>query len=150
MSQVRDHTLWDDQLGLAVLQHPASKTGITMGYTGVVSKCTHPSANIVAYNVSNALQDHVFKMVKESQLTIPGYRGAGAEPSIDPHQKPTYKESQFTLCAPRSNGELPLHQHIIDEWNRVQAAQRPAEPREQHTLKCRLARFCGTECTKAT
>lgn len=128
--------MWDDQLGLAVLQHASSKTGITMGYSGVIPKSSqpgdYPSGNIVAANVAESLEGLILTKVSDSQLTIPGYRGGGAEPTINQALRPTYKESQFTICAPRSNGDLPLHQSVMDEWSSVQAARNFQAARGKH------------------
>ena len=127
---VRDHTMYDDQLGLAVLQldakHQAMQgVALRLGYAGATWKAAMPGASFIARNAAVALEDHIYQFVKENNYRLPNFRSLGAEPKVDDALKPSINLEVFTLCAPRANQELPLRQSVLDDWNKIQACHPP-------------------------
>ena len=123
---VRDHTLYDDELGLAVLNHRSKQRGVghCLGYAGATWKTAMDGANIAAFKVNNALEEHIIRMAKAGVYNVPGTRPLGSEPKADEKTRPTLAEDKFVLCMPRANDALPLRQPVLDEWVSVQAGSR--------------------------
>jgi len=120
---VRDHTLYDDELGLAVLTHRAKQKGLghCLGYAGATWKAAMAGANIAAYNVNTSLEEHIIRMSKDGTYIVPGVRSLGAEPKPNETTRPSLAEEKFVVCAPRANESLPLRQTFLDEWSSAKA-----------------------------
>jgi len=96
--------MYDDQLGLAVLELQAmdDPNMPRLGYAGGAWQDSVVGGSVISINVSTALQEHLFKMVKNGVFkSLPGYRSPGVpESTIDRSTRPTFKEEHYVLCAP--------------------------------------------------
>lgn len=114
---VRDWTLYDDQLAVAVMElNSRSDKHLPMfAYAGG----TFPDLGglTIAENVKEAIHTSMLAMVVAGTYHIPGHREPGPEPKAA--SRPVFKTDDMNLTCARANNELPILQSVHDVWDSV-------------------------------
>jgi len=114
---VRDWTLYDDQLAVAVMElNSRSDKHLPMfAYAG--GSFPDVGGPVIAENVKEAIHTSLLGMVVAGTYHIPGHREPGPEPKAA--ARPVFKMDDLTLTCARANNELPLLQSVHDVWDSV-------------------------------
>ena len=117
--QIRDHTLYDDQLALAVVQLNArdGRHLPLLAYAG--GTWNDIGGESTALNVKVSIRERIHAAVQESRYVVPGLRNElGPEPQCLTN-RPNFNAADLVLTCPRANNELPILQSVYDQWDKV-------------------------------
>jgi len=114
---VRDHTPYDDQLALAVMEMmspPSQASRPKLGYSAGTWK-DMPGGTLIHANLETMIAENLYKLVNMNKYTLAGFPSTGQEPRGDEHFHRAFFEDNFKICCPRANHELPIRQSYYDQ-----------------------------------